>query len=79
MLGELGGDMEDDYSLPQDVEEVYIPSTKDEELGGLFASTMQIAAHRHGCLPRRVPSARPSHHLQDCCAVVAPRFDLPQG
>ena len=43
MLGELGGDMEDDYSLPQDVEEVYIPSTKDEELGGLFASTMQIA------------------------------------
>ena len=43
MLGELGGDMEDDYSLPQDVEEVYIPSTKDEELGGLFASTLQIA------------------------------------
>ena len=30
MLGELGGEMEDDYSLPQAVEEVDIPSTKDE-------------------------------------------------
>ena len=43
MLGELGGDMEDDYSLPQDVEEVYIPSTKDEELvPGHWKSNMHL-------------------------------------
>ena len=77
MLGELGGEMEDDYSLPQAVEEVDIPSTKDEELGGLFASTMQIADRDVGSYIQTSPGGlvRP----QDLMGATAPPPGGPQS
>ena len=77
MLGELGGEMEDDYSLPTAVEEVDIPSTKDEELGGLFASTMQIADRDVGSYIQTSPGGlvRP----QDLMGATAPPPGGPQS
>ena len=46
LLEELGGELEDDPSTLQldgGVEEVDIPSTRDEDLGGIFGRTLEIA------------------------------------